>query len=133
VGPLAPLGLVLAVSEYELHFQTRETPRGLVTLSGIVATPEAFEAFRFLTLDVERTRFDGRDALAGPAWGPGGPHVLTWREEDGLVVRLIGTATDAALVEDLARRTRDLNRNEWVELVETARACPAAEATRSGG
>ena len=96
-----------------------------LTVSTFVAAPEAFEAVRFLALDLERTTDDDRTTLRGSAWSAAdGPAVLTWREPDGLVVRVVGSAVGPEVVDQLAAVTRDLTAVEWTELVARSGTCP---------
>lgn len=64
----------------------------------------------------------GRQALVGHAWSDG-PAVVTWREPDGLVVRLVGLGIGLETVREMAEATRELSQPEWVALVDGAERC----------
>jgi hypothetical protein len=117
--------LVLPVNAtYQVHYRTTDGQAGNLNVSGFLASPEEFEAFRFLTLGLERTKSGGRDEISGNAWTADGPAVVTWREDDGLVIRLLGLQVDLKTVQEAAAATRELTRSEWVEVVEHKSECP---------
>ena len=119
------LSLLLPVNAtYEVHYRTTDGQPGILNVNGFVASPEEFEAFRFLTLGLERTKSGGQDAISGNAWSADGPAVVTWREDDGLVIRLLGLQVDLKTVQEAAAATRELTRSEWVEVVEQKSECP---------
>ena len=63
--------------------------------------------------------------ISGGAWGlPDGPAVVTWREADGLVIRVLGMQVDLQTMQNAAAATRELTRSEWVALVENKSECP---------
>jgi hypothetical protein len=117
--------LVLPVNAtYQVQYRTTDGQAGIFNVSGFLASPDEFEAFRFFTLDLERTNSGGRDSISGNAWNAGGPGVVTWREDDGLVIRVLGLQVDLKTVQEAAAATRELTRSEWVELVEKKSECP---------
>ena len=122
-----PVDLALVVdptTDYEVHYRT-DDGRETVTLSGFVATEDEFEAVRFLTLGLERSSDGGRTTLAGNAWfADSGPAVVTWREPDGAVVRVVDLSTEPAHATAVAGASRDLRSNEWAELASRSGSCP---------
>jgi hypothetical protein len=120
-GDPAVTSLVLAPSPlYSLRYQGAD---GLLDVNGLQMSEAEFEAFRFFTLGVDQGDAGGHDGLVGNAWGAEGPAVVTWREADGLVVRLVGLGVpiDAAL--ELATEARELTEEEWGALVEADDLC----------
>jgi hypothetical protein len=89
----------------------------LLSLWGTLMTEGAFEAFRFFTTKLGREEIAGHDALVGDAWTDAGPAVVTWREPDGLVVRIVGVGASLETARAIAAGTRDLTDEEWDELV----------------
>lgn len=143
-GSSSALSLVFSPSsEYEVRYETvaHEAPEdqpagdsdqpelppaadGQVTVSGFMASSPAYEAFRFLTLGLHHTEVGGRQGIAGNAWTEdAGPAVVTWREPDGLVVRLVGLGVNLDTVQQMAHETRELTRPEWLQLVEDSTYC----------
>lgn len=121
-----PMYLVFALgSQYEVRYQHDAGEGALLRINGFVASPEEFEAVRFLAPGLQPTTIGDHDALAGGAWTERGPAVVTWREPDGLVVRLTGVGIDLDIVEEVAAAMRELTRSEWVDLIETPDECPA--------
>lgn len=122
-----PPGMSLVVNlraTYNVTYQVAGPERGaLVQLSGMVATAAEFDAFRFLAPGVQRSTLGDRPALVGHAWGPDGPAVVSWREADGFVVRLVGVGVDLPTVREAALAARVLTRDEWVALVESGNDC----------
>ena len=122
-----PADLALAIdltTDYEVHYRT-DDGRETVTLSGFVATEDEFEAVRFLTLGLERLSEGGRTRLAGNAWfADSGPAVVTWRELDGAVVRVVDLSTEPVHATAVAGASRDLRSNEWAELASRSGSCP---------
>ena len=96
---------------------------GLLELSGLEQSEAEFEAFRFLTVGVDRGDAGGRDGLAGGAWYGDGPAVVTWREPDGLVVRVVGIGVPIEVVREVAAEARELTDVEWAALVEAEDRC----------
>lgn len=94
-----------------------------MTVSGQEMSPEAFEAFRFLTSELGREKIEGRDVIIGNAWRDS-LAVATWREPDGLVVRIVGLGADLEEVRGVARAARGLDRSEWVAMVGGTSDCP---------
>lgn len=128
-GLPSALSLVFATdAEYRISYGDADGQHSLA-ISGFLAASDEFEAVRFLTLGLEHRVIAGRDAIVGNAWGQDGPAVVTWREDDGLVVRLVGLGIDLATATYAAEATRDLNRSEWVEFVERESECSAPEIT----
>lgn len=118
------LSLVWNAGSYVVQYMNAEEELGLV-LSGGRLDADEFEAFRFLTLPLEQRPLGDRDALVGNAWfSHGGPAVVTWREPDGLVVRLVGFGFDLDRVLDVARQSRELDQDEWGALAQSAGDCP---------
>lgn len=106
---------------YSLRFQGQG---GLLDVSGLQMTEGEFEAFRFFTIGVDQANVAGHGALMGNAWSADGPAVVTWREQDGLVVRIVGIGVPLATAEKVAERSRELSDDEWTALVEAADSCP---------
>lgn len=96
---------------------------GVVTLSGFVASPEEYETLRFFAPGLTHVELGKRQAIVGNAWSDEGPAVVTWREPDGLVVRLVGLGVELETLRDMAGATRELTRPEWVELVKGSDDC----------
>src|SRR3954470_19891569 len=89
------LGLVLPVSGvYEVRYQSPGAEGGLLTLDGWVGSQAEFEEFRFFALKLDERKLGDRDAIVGNAWHENGPAVVTWREPDGLIVRIVGLSVD---------------------------------------
>lgn len=55
--------------------------------------------------------------------------MVTWREPDGLVVRIVGIGVPLDTARDVANKTRELTTDEWAALVEADDPCngPAPE------
>lgn len=119
------LELIFATNTtYTVHYKTIDAA-SVLTISGYVLSAEEFEAVRFFAAGLRRSTTAGREALAGDAWQrSGGPAMVTWREADGLVVRLVGFGVDLATVHEMAEKSEELSRAEWVELVESDDECP---------
>lgn len=129
-GSSATFGVIFTTSAYDIRYRstadqtptgtagTPPEPGGTLTLSGLVTTPGEFEAFRFFTIGLHREELAGRDAYVGSAWFEGGPYVATWREPDGSTVRIVGLGGDIETIREVARNTRELNRDEWTDIVE---------------
>lgn len=127
-GAAGALGLVFQVNTtYQVQYQLSESDLGLVTLTGRIATPDEFEAFRFFALDTGRTDLGCRPAIVGNAWGGAGPAVVIWREIDGLVISLVGIGVPLDAVQNLAAQTRELTRSEWTDLVQSKSECSLTE------
>ena len=107
---------------YTVHYQGDDF--GSLTVKGLQMTAEEFEAFRFFTVDIERSQVAGHDAFVGNAWSDDGPAVVTWRESDGLVVRIVGTGAPLAIAQRVADESRELTSEEWAALVEAESQCP---------
>jgi hypothetical protein len=116
--------LVTTDATYQVNLRGRGDQGAFVDISGHLASATDLEAFRFLTLETRRTRLGGREVVTGNAWGEIGPVVVTWREPDGLVVRLIGLGIDLDAAQQLATATRELTRREWIDLVGRSFDCP---------
>lgn len=139
VGKPGGLSLILGAAGYELHYESAggvgtpatdnsdpEVPvdsGGVVTLSGFVASPEEYETLRFFAPGLTHVELGKRQAIVGNAWSDEGPAVVTWREPDGLVVRLVGLGVELETLRDMAGATRELTRPEWVELVKGSDDC----------
>lgn len=146
VGRFGDLGLVFPPApNYQIHYQglaaddpAAEVPvldpplaeppplppqGGIVTVSGFLASPEEYEAVRFFAPGLAPGTRSGRPVIAGNAWSAEGPTVVTWREPDGLVVRIVGLGAAAVAVEEVARATRELTGPEWEELVGRSGEC----------
>jgi hypothetical protein len=105
---------------YSVRYQGSE---GLLSVDGLQMAHDEFEAFRFLTVDVDRRDVGGREALVGLAWGERGPSVVTWREPDGLVVRIVGIGVPLDTALEVAVATEDLPPRRWTALVEAEGRC----------
>ena len=125
-GSSSSLSLVLAPDlAYQVQYGSTSGRIEQVVLSGMVQSAEAFEAFRFLTLDMERTTDGERTTIRGSAWSPAdGPAVVTWRDADGFVLRVLGMGVDPPVVSAIADASRELTAAEWSELVGATGACP---------
>lgn len=128
-GDLGALGLVSpgALGEYNVQYQIGRDEPLMVTLAGEVMTEAQFEAFQFLTRPLDRSTVGEREMIVGNAWSEAGPSVVTWREPDGLAVRLVAIGAERgdqlALLQDIAAAARELDRDEWVELLEYPGQC----------
>ena len=81
-------------------------------------------AVRFLATGLEPSQIAGRAASVGLPWSPNpAPALVTWREPDGLVVRVLGMGVERAVVESVAAAVRDLDRAEWEALVNGTSDC----------
>ena len=121
-GNPAVTSLVFAPSPlYSLRFQGSN---GLLDVNGVQLSESEFEAFRFFTVGVDRGEVAGHDALVGNAWNDDGPAVVTWREPDGLVVRIVGIGVPLTVARTVAEQSRQLNYDEWRALVEADNRCP---------
>lgn len=96
---------------------------GLLDVTGLQMSEDAFGAFRFFTKGVVQDEVAGRPALAGNAWNKEGPSVVTWRESDGLVVRVVGIGVPLDIAREVAHRSRELTKDEWATLVQAKRVC----------
>lgn len=112
VLPPAPL--------YALRYQGED---GLLDVSGLELTEEEFEAFRFFTIGVDQGVVAGHDGLVGNAWHEDGPAVVTWREPDGLVVRIVGIGVPLEAAQEIAAQSRELTDEEWTALVTADDRC----------
>jgi hypothetical protein len=114
--------LVLAQSPlYSVRYQGAD---GLLDVNGLQMSEAEFEAFRFFTIDVDQGTAGGHDGLLGNAWSAEGPAVVTWRESDGLVVRIVGLGVSLEVALQLATEARELTEEEWAALVEADDRCP---------
>ena len=70
-------------------------------------------------------RIGEHDALFGSLWSENdGPYIATWREPDGFTVRIVSVGSSSPdQVRAVAEQSRDLDRSEWVKLVESAEHC----------
>ena len=122
-GAPSAASIVISLSGlYTVHYQADDF--GLLSVRGLQMTEEEFEAFRFFTLRVDRSEVAGHDALVGNAWTDDGPAVVTWRERDGLVVRIVGTGVPLDVAREVAEQSRELTSEEWAALVEAESQCP---------
>jgi hypothetical protein len=113
--------LLLAPSSvYSLQYQGVD---GLLGLNGLQMTEAEFEAFRFFTTGVDQGDAGGHDGLVGNAWHAKGPAVVTWREPDGLVVRIVGIGVPLDAARRVATEARELTDEEWAALVEADDPC----------
>jgi hypothetical protein len=120
-GDPGALALVLPPSSnYSLRFDAAD---GLLQVTGLEMSESEFEAFRFLTVGIERGEVAGRAALVGNAWNVAGPAVVTWREPDGLVVRIVGLGVPLATAQEVAAQSRELSDAEWKAVVEAEDGC----------
>ncbi|MEM9042203.1 MAG: hypothetical protein AAGD33_20145 [Actinomycetota bacterium] len=128
-GSVDSLSLVLPVgAAYSISYQNPDTGE-LLTLSGEEMSADEFDALRFLTLGLQHEDLEGRDAIIGNAWNDEGPAVVTWREPEGFVVRLVGLSTDLGVVRDVARTAQELDRGQWEDIVNGASTCHGAPST----
>ncbi len=96
---------------------------GTLSVAGLQMTEEEFEAFRFFTVSVDDRKVGERDALAGNAWTKDGPAVVTWREPDGLVVRIVGIGVPLLTAMQVANEARELSAEEWAAVVQAEDRC----------
>lgn len=101
-------------ARYSLRYQGDS---GLLDVQGLQMSADEFEAFRFFTLDVDQGDVGGRAGLVGNAWNAAGPAVVTWREADALVVRIVGLGVPFETVREVADRSRELTDEQWSALV----------------
>jgi hypothetical protein len=124
-GPQTAVSLLLPEALYSLRYEVDGPPvegAGMVLLSGLQQSDAEFEAARFLTLGVEPGQLGDREVLEGEVWHDLS-HLVTWREPDGLVVRILGLGADLETVEALGAAARELTPAEWAELVESEDTC----------
>ena len=120
-GDASVTSLVLPPSPlYSLRYEGDD---GLLDVSGLQMGEDEFEAFRFFTVGVDQSDVAGRPALAGNAWNIEGPSVVTWRETDGLVVRIVGLDVPLETAREVAARSRELTDDEWAALVQANSGC----------
>jgi hypothetical protein len=121
VGDPGVTSLVLAPSPlYSLRYQGAD---GLLDVNGLQMSEDEFQAFRFFTIGVSEGEVAGYTALVGNSWHADGPAVVTWRESDGLVVRIVGIGVPLATAEEVAEQSRELSENEWTDVVEAENPC----------
>lgn len=97
---------------------------GTVTVYGLHGSKAEFEAFRFLALDLDQADLHGDETITGNAWDPdSGPAVVTWREPDGRIVRIVGSNVDLPVITEFAQYTRQLTPDEWKALQAAAKPC----------
>jgi hypothetical protein len=120
-GSPSVTSLVFAPSPlYSLRYQGDD---GLLDVNGIQMSEDEFEAFRFFTIGVDQGDVGTHQGLVGNAWHADGPAVVTWRESDGLVVRIVGIGVGLDTAREVATASRDLTEEEWAELVEADDRC----------
>lgn len=120
-GDPSVTSIILASSPlYALRYQADD---GLLDVNGLQMTEDEFEAFRFFTIGVERGQVAGHDGLVGNAWSDEGPAVVTWREPDGLVVRIVGLGVRLETARKVAEQSRELSDDEWAALVGAEDRC----------
>jgi hypothetical protein len=95
----------------------------LLDLNGLQMSEAEFEAFRFFTTGVDQGDVGGHDGLVGNAWHAEGPAIVTWREPDGLVVRIVGIGVPIEAARHVATEARELTDEEWAALVEADDLC----------
>ena len=113
-------------SDYEIAYRGPDhdgSPQ-ILRVSGLEASEEAVDAVRFFATGLERTQIAGRAAIVGNPWSPNlAPALVTWREPDGLVVRVLGMGVEREVVESVAASVQDLDRAEWKALVNGTSDC----------
>jgi hypothetical protein len=120
-GDPSVTSLLLAPSPvYSLRYQGVD---GLLDVNGLQMSEAEFEAFRFFTNGVDQGDAGGHDGLVGNAWHTEGPAVVTWREPDGLVVRIVGIGIPLEAARRVATEARELTDEEWAALVEADDPC----------
>lgn len=126
-GDPGGLGLILSpLMEYDARYQTAADPHAVLRISGLVRRSEEFETVRFFGHGLEVDEIGGRRALIGNAWHEdSGPAVVTWREDDGLVVRVVGLGVEVETALEAARASRELSEEEWDDLVAAPDRCPS--------
>lgn len=110
-------------SIYTLRFDHSDGSDGILSVYGLHMTEPEFDAFRFFAFDLERQPIGGREAVVGTAWGENGPAVVTWREDDGLVVRIVGLGTPLGTARQVAEASRELTDDDWAALVQADPGC----------
>jgi hypothetical protein len=113
----------LVVAPSPLYFLRYQGDDGLLMVSGLQMSEEEFEAFRFFTIGVDKAEVAGRQGLVGNAWHAEGPSVVTWRDPDGLVVRIVGIGVPLEIARQGADESRELTDEEWRALVEADDRC----------
>jgi len=97
---------------------------GTVSVYGLHGSKAEFEAFRFLARDLDRADLHGEDTITGNAWdAESGPAVVTWREPDGRIVRIVGSNVELPVITEFAQYTRQLTPEEWKALQAAAAPC----------
>lgn len=120
-GSPSVTSLVLAPSPlYSLRYQGEN---GLLHMNGLQMSEDEFEAFRFFTIGVDQGAVGAHEGLVGNAWHADGPAVVTWRESDGLVVRVVGLGVALDTARQVATEARELTDEEWAALVEADDRC----------
>ena len=116
------LGNIFPVGGYYVRYQDRGGD--IVQLAGSQLTAEQFDSFRFFAFPIPHVRLGEHDALVGSVWSKDrGPYVATWRDPDGVTVRIFNTLGSRDVVRAVAEQSRALDRSEWVKLVEAAEHC----------
>lgn len=124
-GDVSGLSLLFGRWEYWVTYQAPSEDHAPVNIMGLVQTDEEFETTRFFAHGLDVGEVEGRRALLGNAWHEeSGPGVATWREGDGLVVRVIGIGTELETTLEVANASRDLSEEEWDEMVADPDRCP---------
>lgn len=132
-GDVGGLSLLFGRSEYWVHYRAPSEDHALVHIMGLVQTDEEFEVIRFFGHGLDVGEVEGRRALLGNAWyEDSGPAVATWREGDGLVVRVVGLGADLETTREVAHASRDLSEEEWDEMVADTDRCPGPAPRREG-
>jgi hypothetical protein len=112
------------LADYHVQYQPT-AGRGMITLSGSETTAAEYDAPRLFEFPLAHERIGAHDALIGSAWSEDdGPWMARWREPDGFTLRIVGLGVDRDDVLAIARRARDLSRDEWERVVESAESCP---------
>ena len=119
-GSQEALDIASPLSLYSVRYRAANR---ILTVSGMGMKQEEFDAIRFLAIGLEETDAGGRPGLVGDAWPGVGPSVVTWREPDGLVVRVVGLGIPIESAKQVAAATRELNDDEWNAVTKSTGAC----------
>ena len=121
------LQFIVPPAGYQVRYRAPDAAIGaMLSVTGSVGSNDDLHAVRFLSVGLNRRTVGGREMVVGEPWrqGGGGPVLATWREPDGVIVRVLGMGPDLAAVEQAAATTRELSRPEWIALVEGGADCP---------
>lgn len=96
---------------------------GLINISGREMSNEEFAATQFFTLDLRREKVGGRDAIVGHPWDSDTTSLVQFRDNKGIVVRLMAVGETLDRVLEVAKKTKSLSRSEWFKLSQIPAVC----------